>query len=291
MHELPQPIAVVCHDAGAANIILAAMRADATDRYLPVMQGPAEKLWQVAGCPGGSLMPLGTALAQARSVLSGTGWASRLEHDARCEARRMGLLSAAVIDHWVNYAARFERDGKTILPDEFWVTDSEAFRIASSTFEGARIRLMPNLYLQEQVRQIGQPSPHHVGNILYVLEPIRAKWSGGEQPGEFEALDYFIARLEHFGHPKRLRIRLRPHPSDSPGKYDAWLARQSGLDVALDDAGSLAQAIGQSEWVAGCETMALVVALSAGRKVVCTLPPPAPPCRLPHSGLLHLRRL
>ena len=288
---MPQPIAVVCHDAGAANIILAAMRADTTDRYLPVMQGPAEKLWQVAGRQGGSLMPLDAALAQAGSVLSGTGWASCLEHDARREARRMGLPTAAVIDHWVNYAARFERDGEVILPDEFWVTDIEALRIASSTFEGARIRLMPNLYLQEQVRQIGQPSPLHAGNILYVLEPIRAKWSGGDQPGEFEALDYFIARLEHFGQPKSLRIRLRPHPSDAQGKYDAWLARQSGLNVALDDAGSLAQAIGQSEWVAGCETMALVVALAAGRKVVCTLPPEAPPCRLPHSGLLHLRRL
>ena len=291
MHELPQPIAVVCHDAGAANIILAAMQADATDSYLPVMQGPAEKLWQVAGRPGASLMPLDAALAQARSVLSGTGWASCLEHDALREARRMGLPTAAVMDHWVNYAARFERDGEVILPDEFWVTDSEAFKIASNTFEGARIRLMPNLYLQEQVRQIGPPSPHHAGNILYVLEPIRARWSGSDEPGEFEALDYFMTRLEHLGHPNDLRIRLRPHPSDAPGKYDAWLARQNGLNVALDRVGSLAQAIGQSEWVAGCETMALVVALASGRKVVCTLPPAAPPCRLPHSGLLHLRKL
>lgn len=291
MHELPQPIAVVCHDAGAANIILAAMQADATDRYLPVMQGPAEKLWRIAGRSSVSLMSLDAALAKAGSLLSGTGWASYVEHDARREAQRLGLPTAAVIDHWVNYAARFERDGEVILPDEFWVTDSEAFKIASSTFKGAQIRLMPNLYLQEQVRQIGPPSPHHAGNILYVLEPIRAKWSGSDNPGEFAALDYFMTRLELLGPPTALRIRLRPHPSDAPGKYDAWLARQSGLNVALDQFGSLAHAIGQSEWVAGCETMALVVALAAGRKVVCTLPPAAPPCRLPHSGLLHLRKL
>jgi hypothetical protein len=41
----------------------------------------------------------------------------------------------------------------------------------------------------------------------------------------------------------------------------------------------------------GCESMALVVALAAGREVFSSLPPWAPPCRLPHAGVrrLHTR--
>jgi hypothetical protein len=35
----------------------------------------------------------------------------------------------------------------------------------------------------------------------------------------------------------------------------------------------------------------MVIALAAGRKVVCTLPPWAPECTLPHDGLIHLKKI
>ena len=90
--------------------------------------------------------------------------------------------------------------------------------------------------------------------------------------------------------PPGAQVRLRPHPSDPPGKYDGWIARHADR-ACLDDAADLAGAIGGCAWVAGVESFALVVALEAGRRVVVTLPPWAPPCRLPHRGLLHLREL
>jgi len=40
--------------------------------------------------------------------------------------------------------------------------------------------------------------------------------------------------------------------------------------------------------VVGCESFALVVALAAGRRVCSTLPPWAPPCRLPQPGIVRL---
>ena len=59
-------------------------------------------------------------------------------------------------------------------------------------------------------------------------------------------------------------------------------------DVTLCDAPDLATAISRHAWVAGCESMALVLALAAGRRTLCTLPPWAPRCRLPQRGLIHL---
>jgi hypothetical protein len=288
MIELPQPVAVVCHDAGSANIILAELEAS-PGHYLPVMQGPAQELWRAAGYPSEQLLSLATALAQARSVLSGTGWASDLEHRARREARALGLRSAAVIDHWINYEERFERDGEVVLPDEFWVSDAEGFELASRCFAGAVIRQRPNLYLRRQldaIKAAGKPDPTRV---LYLLEPIRYSWPGLSQAGEFEALEFLAAHLKLLKPSGSVRLRLRPHPSDPPGKYDAWLAVHHELDAAIDDKESLAEAIAAAQWVAGCETVALVVALAANRKVVATLPPQAPRCRLPQHGLLHLR--
>lgn len=290
MIELPQPVAVVCHDAGAANIILAELQADPACRVLPVMQGPAARLWQAAG-RAGTVLELDDALDQARSVLSGTGWASDLEHRARQGARLRGLPGAAVIDHWVNYEARFERNGQVVLPGEIWVTDSDALALAQRIFPGLPVRQRDNLYLEAQARAIAQAGPEQPGRVLYLLEPIRFAWPGLAQAGEFEALDFLAAHLDklEIAHPAQLR--LRPHPSDAPGKYDTWLAGHPQLDAALDDSPTLAAAIAAAQWVVGCETAALPVALAAGKRAASTLPPAAPRCRLPHQGLLHLRDL
>jgi hypothetical protein len=291
MLELPAPVAVVCHDAGAANIIVAALRVETQKVWLPVMQGPAAAIWRASGLAPLQPLELDSALASAGSLLSGTGWASDLEHEARRRARSLGLQSVALIDHWVNYAARFERAGERVLPDEIWVADADALAIAASTFPGMPLRQVENLYLRDQVAAIAAPAPTQAGRILYVLEPLRYSWPGLAQPGEFEALDYFVTNLARLGARRDWSIRLRPHPSDEAGKYDAWLTRQNGLDVALDDAPNLAEAISRAEWVVGCESTALVIALAAGRRTLSTLPPEAPPCRLPQAGLCHMREL
>ncbi|MFM7531273.1 MAG: hypothetical protein ACKO5J_02040, partial [Rubrivivax sp.] len=79
------------------------------------------------------------------------------------------------------------------------------------------------------------------------------------------------------------RLRLRPHPSDAPGKYDGWLARRPG--TLLDTHPTVAPALSRARWVVGCESHALTVALACGREVYSSLPPWAPPCRLPHAGI------
>jgi hypothetical protein len=284
--DLASPLAVVCHDAGACNLILPWIAGSGL-ALRPVMQGPAARLF-AERFPQRLSLALDDALDGASMLLSGSGWASDLEHRARARARARGLRSVAVIDHWVNYAERFERDGEVVWPDEFWVTDDEAVRLASATFPGAVVRHYDNLYLEAQLARIG-PAPRN-GGVLVVLEPARSDWGRGT-PGEFQALDHFMAQRAALGIGRGVAIRLRPHPSDPPGKYDAWIAAQRGADVALDRHAALADAIGASRWVAGCESMAMVVALHAGRPVIGMLPPWAPRCRLPQRGITHLRDL
>ena len=290
--SLPQPVAVVCHDAGAANLILAEMNAFPNVQCLPVMQGPAQALWLASNSAAIPILSLENALFQAASVLTGTSWASDLEHQARLLARDKGLPSITALDHWVNYSERFERDGNAVQPDEIWVTDSYAFDLASNVFTGTTVREITNRYLHNQVKDIAAFGPPLNKNaVLYVLEPLRFTWPGCTQAGEFEALDFFVANLAKLPNPLTAQIRLRPHPSDAIGKYDAWLLANAHLNIALDHCDSLAQAIGEAQWVAGCESMALIVALAAGRKTIATLPPAAPACRLPHNALIHLRDL
>jgi len=283
--DLARPLAVACNDAGAANIILEGIR-DCDAGVRVVAGGPALAKAQLL--PAVSLYDdIAAALDGANTLLSGTGWASDLEHNARRYAARNGIRSIGVIDHWVNYRERFSRNDEEILPDEIWVTDSYALDIAQSTFPGRLIRQVPNLFMQKALSRMGDVDG--AGDVLlYVLEPARSDWGRG-RPGEFQALDYFFDLLPQLDLPSGLSIVLRPHPSDPVGKYDSWLAGRPGLPARIETDGDIDAAIGSARWVAGCESFALVLALASERQVFCTLPPWAPACRLPHAGLHHLK--
>lgn len=291
--ELRLPLAVVAHDAGAANLIAGWIRDVPAARLRVCASGPAARIF-AAEIPHLAPLTLPAALDGAEMLLSGTSGAhSDLEHEARRLARTHGVPSIGVIDHWVNYAPRFFRHGEIVLPDEIWVADAHAAALARRTFTDTPVREQPNRYLERlavQVRAVARPHTERT-HVLYALEPMRATWGRGNDAGEFQALDYFREHFPLLGLPRDSAIRLRPHPSDPAGKYDAWLARHADASFALDDAATLAEAIGWADWVVGCESYALAAALAAGRRVASTLPPWAPACRLPHSEIVHLRDL
>ena len=287
--ELPGPVALVCHDAGAANLLLAWVAAAPRPDLLPVMEGPAADLWR-RRFPDRPTVNLAEAIDLAATMVSGSGWSSDLEHRARMQARNRGLPSIAVIDHWVNYRARFVRSGEEVLPDAIWVSDPDARALAQRIFPEIPVVELPNSYLAEQVAAIAPLRGDEPDRLLYALEPARSDWGRGE-PGEFQGLDYLLANLHRLGLSSGVPIRLRPHPSEAEGKYEAWLQSHRDHDVALDEHESLAGAIGAATIVAGLNTAALPVALAAGRRAVSTLPPWAPPCVLPHGGVVHLKAL
>ncbi|APC05338.1 hypothetical protein AOC10_01735 [Polynucleobacter asymbioticus] len=278
------PTAVVAHDAGAANLIIAWLKVWKWPTRVCV-KGPALRLWErhFPGCS--SCQTIEEALDGCSSLVTGTGWASQLEHDARQIGHDRGLYVAAVLDHWVNYLPRFERDGKIVWPDEIWVADRWAEDIASRTFPGLIIRQFENFYLRDQLTQIAPPPAN--GTLLYVLEPVRTRW-GRDLDGEFQALDYTLLRLEAIWPNRINRIILRPHPSDLPGKYDSYLSIDRRIEI--DKVADISQAISQADLVVGVESFALTLALAAGRPVFSSLPPWAPAMRLPQEGIQQIRQ-
>lgn len=287
------PLALVAHDAGAFNHLLAWYDAGLLGPAAGLrvcVAGPALALWGGRG----PVLALDEALEGAAAVLSGTGWASDLEHRARRAARERHLASIAVIDHWTNYPQRFERHGETVLPEAIWVTDAHARALAAAAFPAVPVTEQPNAYLDvqaEQVRRLALPDGEAAPRVLYLLEPLRDTWGALPRPGELLALDFFVEHLALLGLDRGCVLRLRPHPSDPPGKYDAWLASHPDLDAAIDDTPTLAGALARAGTVAGCQTYAMVVALAAGKRVVSSVPPWAPPCVLPHPAIIRLSAL
>jgi hypothetical protein len=285
MHDLRCPIAVVAHDAGAANLIIAWLKSWGK----PVrahMRGPAAALWEKSFPSEPLFHSHGDVLQGVRSLVSGTGWASTFEHDARVIASELGLYSVAVLDHWVNYSMRFIHNNRVQWPDELWVADQWAVKIAQKEIPQVPVRLLKNLYLEDQVTKI-TPAPS-TGTLLYVLEPVRQTW-GCNQEGEFQALEFALKQIDRLYPARVSRILLRPHPSESPAKYEKYIL--SDERVEMDTSKDVASAISLADVVVGVESFALTVALAAGRTVYSSLPPWAPPLRLPHSGIRQIRYL
>ena len=284
---LTPPVGIVCHDAGGANQILAMCAADDFSDAKAYFEGPALVSWSKSPAVVSLTASLEALLPASKTLITGTGWASSLEHNARIAARKLGIRSIAVLDHWTNYRERFIRDDSEILPDELWVVDDYAMKIAHRTFPALPIRRREDRYAEEETRRILPVSAIDGNELLYLLEPARSDW-GGSESGEYQALRYFIACLPQLGLPTDTTIRLRPHPSDPPGKYDAFYDAGDTWQV-LPSVGNLTEALSKAIWVAGCQTYALTLALKAGRTVYCSLPPWAPSCMLPHAGLIHLK--
>jgi len=279
------PTAVVAHDAGAANLIIAWLKA----WNWPIracVKGPALKLWEQNFPERPSCQSIEEALEGCSSLITGTGWASQFEHEARRLGHDRGMRVVAVLDHWVNYASRFEFDGKIVWPDEIWVADRWAEEIAIRTFPCLPIRLFDNLYLRDQLNQVVPPPGN--GTMLYVLEPVRNYW-GRDLDGEIQALDYMLQHLEIVWPNTINRIILRLHPSDPAGKYDCYLRVDQRIEV--DQSVDISKAISQADVVVGVESFALTLALAAGRPVFSSLPPWAPSLRLPQEGIQQIRQL
>jgi hypothetical protein len=297
MNEAPR-LAVICHDAGGAEILSSYVRLHAP-RAMFVLEGPAREIFDRKLGPV-ETVSLDQAIHDASSVLSGTGWQSDFEWRAIGLARKAGKHTIAFLDHWINYRKRFERRGVQHLPDEIWVGDAYAARIAQAELADVPIKVVENPYIDDVRRRLqalgslARPHPDHPV-ALYVCEPMRE--IGLRQHGderyfgyvEEEALAFFLDHLDSIA-PHIERIILRRHPAEPVDKY-LWAAeRRNGL-VQFSSGTSLEEDVAGADIVVGLESMAMIVGLIAHKRVLTAIPPGGRPCQLPHEGIESLQVL
>jgi hypothetical protein len=303
-------VAVCAHDAGAASH-MAAWLAPLQPKLRLCLAGPAELLFRARlGAAAGSFPTLEKALDGAHVLISGTGWQTDLEHRARLLAHQRGIPSVAVLDHWVNYRERFQREGEEQLPDALWVADAEAAALATDLYPNVPVMQLPNHWLEslcssvQELRSKTDDQPRRPARrLLYLLEPIRVPWSqgpgGASEAGEIQGLRYWLQQLPHLieqgwvaPQHELEALALRSHPSEPAGKYDALIAEAaSSWPIQVDRAPALAEALAWADAAFGCETQALVAAVACNLPAFSTVPLWAPPCRLPQATLHHLSRL
>jgi len=86
------------------------------------------------------------------------------------------------------------------------------------------------------------------------------------------------------------RIVIRPHPSEPARKYDGIVAGYS-VPVSFSRGDPLSTEVVSSDCIVGCGSMAMVVGLIAGKRVVSCIPPGGAPCPLPQRDIESLQDL
>jgi hypothetical protein len=294
-------ICVVSHDAGGAEV-LASYVAQQGLQCMFVLGGPAVPVFERRLGRVVQSLSLEEGVAQADWLLCSTSWQSDLEWRAIDAGRRAGKRTAAFLDHWVNFRERFIRQGIEHLPDEIWVGDPQAEAIALQCFAGRPVRLIPNPYFQDirqEIAALGMAAQVRTQGrgqqVLFVCEPLSEhglREFGNERHWgytEFDALRYFFDHIKALGKPVD-RVVVRPHPAEPAGKYD-WVTDEFGAHVTLGGKKALLQEIAESDVVVGCESMAIVVGLIAGRRVISCIPPGGNSCALPQPEIESMQDL
>ncbi len=290
-------IAVVSHDAGGAEI-LSSWLVRCSESYCLVLDGPAKAIFQ-RKLGANKITPLSEAIGQCDWVLCGTSWQSNVERRAIALAKSEGKTVVAFLDHWVNYSERFQEKNVAVLPDEIWVVDVDAEKMAKANFPELPVVLKHNPYFEDLQIELGKV---HITrkdsdecSALYVCEPIRehAQLQHGDERffgyNEEDALEYFIKNIGAVGI-NVTAIKIRPHPSEGRNKYD-WARQAGALTIEIGGDKTLLEEIMEVDVVVGCASMAMVVGLLAKKRVICSIPPGGRMCALPQKEIEHLQVL
>jgi len=271
-------IAVVCHDAGASEILVAYIKKNFEQAswtlYAPY-GSPFEEIADREGLETQSSLDF----YGFDALFFGTGWQEKIEREFVKEAKLSGIPSFAFLDHWSSYRERFDYPDKSWrrnLPNYVVVSDKKAEQLAKQ-FALAEVLRVDNFYLKKQVERIHQEEVFPTDNLLFLSEPTQevalSTYADENYWGftQYSALEEILNNFEKF-ECKGLHIRL--HPSQEKHNYAKVLKKFPHIKSQIYPANfyPLEKDLLRSKMVIGFDTMALYTAALLGKAALSFLP-------------------
>lgn len=284
-------ILVAVNDAGGANIIASYILANKNRfDFICYAGGPAKKIMQICGIDFYSAPEkrklIKNILQKHNGVdflLTGSGWMTKIELNFLIEARLLGMHTVTFIDHWGNYRERFgypNQFWRKSIPDEIWVGDEFAYKMAKKVFHNVKLRLVRNPYWKSEKEKLKRLSKKIVSKyVLYLSEP--SLFSN-------KVLDLIL----HFLWTKNFSgiFLIRFHPAEKHHIYDKIIKKYSEkIKIIKSIKNDLSQDLARARVVIGAETMALVISALGRKRTISFIPTQFGRCRLPIKGIIKVR--
>jgi hypothetical protein len=265
-------VAVICHDAGGAVIISTWLQKNNV-KFIPVLKGPARKLFKQK-FKNLKIFTLDHAINNCDWVLTGTSLFADLERKSILKAKSKKIFVCSFLDHWVNYKLRFTSNEGTILPDEIWVGDKEAKKIAKKLFNKKIIRQVNNpfwidvkeSYINSLSRKKKDDSKI---NILFASSGFkdRNKINPEIKLSGPEIAKKFLENIKDIFPNKKINsIIIRSHPREKKNRYIKLVSKKN--NIFLDKNQDIYKTLFSSTHVVGCESMVMVIGSIIGLKTI-----------------------
>jgi hypothetical protein len=303
-------ILAIAHDAGGAQIIAhyLAKHVD-NDGLASAVLGPARSVFAAKGleetfveCTEDNIEEVIEKI-RPMVILTGTSWTTGFELRAIRKAKELGIPSATYLEHWVHFKERFgyPREGwKDNLPDELWVGDKEALKMAEGMDFGKKIIFMENEYfksveaeykkfLEDKSIQEQKSGEKEEETILFISEPMSESINSmGDSMNweytEYDILENVLKKLNNNGYTGRFVIRM--HPAEQKSKYNEVIEGSKGsIRVEVSDNKNFYVDIAPSKLVIGMESMGLVIPFLCGKRTISYLPNDNQSCPLPFEEI------
>jgi len=285
---------IVASDAGAAEILSFFVKKKKYE-YNYLLKGSAKKIFK-KNLGKFNTISLKDSLKKTTLYICGTGWQSDIHIQVIKAARSKDIKVIAYLDHWTNYKNRFFKNNEYYFPDEIWVGDEKAYKIAKKTFN-IKVKKINNYYLDYIKKEFECKFTKNKKllkktNILYVTEPTSKvknnQWKLNKYDyDEFSSLIFFLNKIKFIY--KDFKIRLKTHPAENPKKYN-YILKKYNYNIQINKTSNLINEIKNSEVVVGCNTLALYLAIVAKKNVLCSIPTKQRSL-LPFKQIKYLRNL
>lgn len=295
-------VLVVCNDAGGAEIISAYIKNNLHNYiFFCVIDGPAKKIFRKKGLKNIVYREKDIEkifnLKKFDFLLTSIGWSSNLEYKFLKYAQKISLKTVVYMDHWVNYRERFgypRKNWRNNLPDEIWVGDRYAKKLALEFFPEVKIRYKANEYFKEIKKNFSLFKIKHnykkKNDFLFISEPVSETLNifGDKNKIFFDEYKILNILLNFFSKNKLKKIIIRLHPSEDVSKYDTIIRKYKELKIVKSVKRNIFDDLISAKRVIGVESMALVVAHLCGKKVFSFFPNKNKKCAIPIKEILKI---
>ncbi|HEO63970.1 MAG TPA: hypothetical protein ENN78_01730 [Candidatus Omnitrophica bacterium] len=306
-------IFVVSFEAGAANVISSFLKnriinnKSCYDDIKYCLRGPAKDIFEakLGNIDNVTLKDINKLGSKTDIVFTGRSLVPDLERDAIRLAKLNKVKAVTFLDHWVNYEGGFlpvskktnysEQEFLDYLPDEIVIGDAYADEIIQKTkIPYGRVRFAENEYFNDMKSFFKSKQAVSKKRILYLSEPIydslKKIYGDGNMWGfnEFDVVKDLVSSASIFKEIGFNELMIRLHPKESIGKFTDIVCKTNKGDIKIkfSKTRKLEEDIADASIVVGMESMGLVIALLAGKRVVSYLPKGSvKKCSLPHKEL------
>ena len=255
-------VAVICHDAGAANLMAPWIKFYKY-KYFFLVKGAAKNIFREYIPNIKMYNSLESIIKNSDVVITGTSTISDIENQARKTALSYNKKVIAVMDHWELYRESLFYKNKLYLPDEVWVTNKHAFIKAKKELRKVKIKKKINFF-EQSFKKI-KKNKKKVNHFLYFLEPINNSI-------EYLALKKFLRFLNNLEKKRNISIKFKLHPRENFTKYKIILRKFKSYDYKIVKNQDLKKLLIWSSVVFGLRSYALVLSQVAKRPVFSLLP-------------------